>query len=96
MKLNNMKINLEEILFAEVDNFRKHYPNDNMYSNDEMKKTPEWPFFINAMKEACRQTLELAAENAETEKEMLPECGVLKSVGVVDKQSILDTINQIQ
>ena len=42
------------------------------------------------------QTLELAAENAETEKEMLPECGVLKSVGVVNKQSILDTINQIE
>ena len=51
---------------------------------------------INAMKEACRQTLELASENAETEKEILPECGVLKSVGVVNKQSILDTINQIE
>lgn len=46
--------------------------------------------------EFAKKLLELAAENAETEKEMLPECGVLKSVGVVDKQSILDTINQIE
>ena len=51
---------------------------------------------IDAMREACRQVLELAAENAETEKEILPECGVLKSVGVVNKQSILDTINQVE
>ena len=50
----------------------------------------------DAMKEACRQTLELAAENADTEKEILHESGVLKSVGVVDKQSILNTINQIE
>ena len=55
-----------------------------------------YQFIISRMKEACRQTLELAAENADTEKEMLPECGVLKSVGVVDKQSILNTINQIE
>ena len=55
-----------------------------------------YQFIISRMKEAWRQTLELAAENADTEKEMLPECGVLKSVGVVDKQSILNTINQIE
>lgn len=46
--------------------------------------------------EFAKELLELAAENAETEKEMLPECGVLKSVGVVNKQSILDTINQVE
>lgn len=45
----------------------------------------------DAMKEACRQTLELAAENAKhlwdnNENELFD----------IDKQSILDTINQIQ
>lgn len=44
------------------------------------------------MKEACRQTLELAAENAEAwcyAEGNEPEYGV-------DKQSIINTINQIE
>lgn len=42
------------------------------------------------MKEACRQTLELAAENAEL------EFGENEDEIFIDKQSILDTINQIE
>lgn len=90
------KINLEEILLEEMDKFRLSFPDENLYSTEQIKESLELPYFKAAMKEACRQVLELAAENAETEKEMLPECGVLKSVGVVNKQSILDTINQIE
>ena len=84
---NKMKtVNLEEIL-------KSYLTIEAMMANN-----PDYTFnmVLSAMKEACRQTLELAAENAETEKEILPECGVLKSVGVVDRQSILDTINQIE
>ena len=54
-------------------------------------------FIITAMKEACRQTLELAAENAKllhTDSMIggCPECGVED----VDKKSITDTINQVE
>ena len=83
--MSKRKINLKEILVAcgelQFSNNYKWYTNESI---------------LSAMEEACRQILGLAAENAETEKEMLPECGVLKSVGVVNKQSILDTINQIE
>lgn len=84
------KINLEEIL------------NNCIYIDDEIK-----PMVKNAMKEACRQVLELAAENARlTEKMSIPEDD-LESIDVttreapdmtyiVGKQSILDTINQIE
>ena len=76
------KVNLKEILKA---------------TNPMLNKDGRaFKLSILAMKEACCQTLELAAENAETEKEILPDCGVLKSVGVVDKQSILNTIKQIE
>lgn len=94
--MSERRVNLEKILFTETDKLRKDLPDIDLFSNEEMKESTEFKYFINAMKEACRQTLELAAENAETEKEMLPECGVLKSVGIVNKQSILNTINQVE
>ena len=84
--MSNKKINLEEILMSgSIGTLFRGTCNEKTYQ-----------FILGRMKEACRQTLELAAKNAETEKEILPECGVLKSVGVVDKQSILDTINQVE
>lgn len=44
---------------------------------------------LTAMKEACRQTLELAAENVKT-------CTNRETTSIiVNKQSILDTINQV-
>lgn len=65
---------------------------------------------MRAMKEACRQTLELAAENADvieeyTDSEIISqehnvtvfdELGDLKKVIYADKQSILNTIKQIK
>ena len=47
----------------------------------------------NAMKEACKQSLELAAENASCNHDFDGAHGCEYSV---DKQSILDTINQIE
>lgn len=80
------KINLEEIIdqydiFDFVDTNHKYFKNQ----------------VIEAMKEACRQTLELAAENAIVNKSdcmigCCPECGA----DGVDKQSILDVINLIE
>lgn len=41
---------------------------------------------LKAIKHACTQILELAAENAEVHEELF----------IVDKQSILNTINQVE
>jgi len=75
------KINLQEIL--------------NQYCNLEINEYTEEELILSnsnaviiAMKEACRQTLELAAKNAKAY-----EYGAV--IGV-DNQSILDTINQIE
>lgn len=50
---------------------------------------------IEAMRESCRQILELAAENA---VELIDDTNGCRECGVngVNKQSILDTINQIE
>lgn len=49
---------------------------------------------LGAMKEACRQVLELAAENAELDSEDENDMtGVIVSV---NRQSITDTINQVE
>ena len=56
---------------------------------------PDYTFnmVLSAMKEACRQTLELTAENAKIEKVQID---YKKFVNVVSKQSILDTIKQVE
>ena len=87
------KINLEEILFTEVDKMRKDFPDINLYSNEEMKNSPEWKYYMNAIKEACRQVLELAAENAKVIKNEHTS-QILSNL--IDKQSILNTINQVE
>lgn len=92
--MSERKVNLEEILFTEVDKMREDFPDINLYSNEEMKNSPEWRYYMNAMKEACRQVLELAAENADTK--YLPLLNSNESIEVVDKQSILNTINQVE
>ena len=76
------KINLQKII-DDLGNFNRDEDGNLYYYAWEIK---------NMMKEACRQTLKLAAKNAKlgnTEK------GVY-SVLEVSKQSILDTINLIE
>ena len=55
---------------------------------------------INAMKYACRKTLELAAENAKTVSKKIEYTGVRAggyyTIDIVDKKSILDTIKQVE
>lgn len=94
--MSERKINLEEIL---LKNIKKIYtelkPVEDFCNRDRI-------IAINAMKEACKQTLELAAENAETrhnyyykwdEEDRIPY-GV--DVITISKQSILNTIKQIE
>lgn len=83
------EINLEEIL------------NDCVFVDDIVKQQ-----VIAAMKESCRQTLELAAENVgfiETTSDKLNSLDYMpfitaddNTIWTFDKQSILDTINQIK
>lgn len=83
------EINLEEIL------------NDCVFIDDIVKQQ-----VIAAMKESCRQTLELSVENVgfiETTSEELNSQDYMpfitaddNTIWTFDKQSILDTINQIK
>jgi len=50
--------------------------------------------FKNAVKEVCKQVLELAAENAEGD--IVDDTNYSNGRVVIDKQSILNTINQIE
>ena len=77
-------INLEEIQ-------RKYSHGFSEEQWAELKDSFPYPDMRAAMKEACRQTLELAAENAFVEYEF-PK---LANDNGVNKQSILDTIKQV-
>ena len=83
--MSEKKINLEEILNNQIDkdfNFRLFYGEATTNR------------ILSAMKEACKQVLELAAENADT-KEFFDHYN--QWIGdFVDKDSILNTINQVE
>ena len=76
------KINLEEI---RQSIFEKHQV---QYDDYDMS------VFDDCMLEAIKQTLQLAAENVTVEYEKDSEFGSYDTV--VDKQSILDIINQVE
>lgn len=81
------KINLKEILNRVYDKeYRSSYKTE--YSEQ---------CIIEAMKEACRQVLERAADNAKMDCVILRQDEIAMEFGnVINKQSILNTINQIQ
>lgn len=93
-------INLEEIIFDMGDKLREAFPDTNFYSNEQMKVSPEFKFFKEAMKEACHQTLKLAAENAiaKIERDWSGNTGseYYDDYAIVDRQSILDVIKLIE
>ena len=77
------QINLEEILNNQFEpdyDFKLHYGNTTTIN------------ILEAMKEAIKQALELAAENA---KVNLKPINLYDSVWFVNKESILNTINQV-
>ena len=94
--MSERKINLEEILKENLNLYIQYW-----LSKAEYRKE----FIINAMKEAIKQALELAAENADltycSYEWEIPEGAI--STGdneyghcYIDKQSIVNTINQIE
>lgn len=90
------EINLEEILLKEIDKLREDFNDSDLYSSQEIKNSREFKYFINAMKEACKQTLELAAENAYVDNHCKTGCYMESDDFFVNKQSILNTIEQIK
>ena len=101
IKMN--KINLEEILLKNIKKiYMEFMPIEDFCNRDKI-------IAINAMKEACQEILRLAAENATLSyadgRYCLPDYAVenfnavvddLDNAHFIDKQSILDTINQIE
>ena len=93
------EINLTEILKKSIDN-----PNNrDLQTLIERYASPH--DILEAMKEACIQTLELAVDNAKiriTENDLIEEgsCYSTYDDGVItariDRKSILDTINKIK
>lgn len=73
-------INLEEIL--------------DLHLSLSSQTVPQKQFYISAMRDACKQTLELAAENAQAGVYYDGEDDTYN--GKIYKQSILNTINQIK
>lgn len=101
--MSERKINLEEIL----DGVKLE--NGATFSSYISKNGDIYRIVKIAMKEACRQTLELAAENAELEERDYRKnptkisnygeevCSEYEGIYYgVDKQSILSTINQVE
>ena len=81
------QVDLKRILYDELsDNMM------NVIDNNENMK--EW--ILDAMKEACKQTLELAAKNAEIKQIGCHVGGFPDFDTIVDKQSILNIINQVK
>lgn len=61
---------------------------------------PQKQFYVSAMRDACKQVLELAAENAFIDYEDVAQNENqylwLREYPEINKQSILNTINQIE
>lgn len=83
------KINLEEILTETFDTYSSY---QFISLNKNIRST-----VLKAMKEACKQTIELAAENANFGIcQNDGGCPCIQESHFIDKQSILDTTNQIE
>ena len=80
------KINLKEIL-------NRVY--DKEYRSSYKTEYPEQCIF-EAMKEVCRQVLERAADNASVDKIRLEKNFASEYAYVVNRESILDTINEVE
>ena len=90
--MSERKINLEQILISKLE--------ENSTEDFDLKIISKLHFIAcyYAMEEACKQVLELAAENAKVIEECTYNevCQENDFKTMVDKQSILDTLNQVE
>lgn len=95
--MSERKINLEEILLQ--NHFHILDTLKNVYSPDTYTENM-YERLINGINDICKQLLELAAENAKaeihTEWEGNTGSEYYTDYAVVNKQSILDTIKQVE
>jgi len=106
------KINLEEILTKVFEPSPQDCSTPSQDLQLAVTLNPDISRIKEAMKEACKQVLELAAENAELDTSSIKPPGLIPDIyncsfaGIdalgeelwysIDKQSILNTINQIE
>ena len=91
------KINLEDIIFRHVDSLKDGSPIRNLLSSNEVFQNDLFDFFIKLMKDACQETLKLAAENAKVKENFtVDDKSFVLNEYVINKQSILDTINEVE
>ena len=91
------KIHLEEILFRHVDSLKDGSPIRNLLSSNEVFQNDLFDFFMNLMKDVCKETLYLAAENAKIKENFtVDDKAFVLNEYVINKQSILDTINEVE
>ena len=100
-------IDLEAILNDHVEMLMREHPDDYI-SIEDMKQDPAYATIMNAMLDACKQTLELAVKNAKLITLIDGKAIKLKEgqVAIVDKfgeytanidlDSILHTITQVK
>ena len=97
--MSERKINLEEILISKLE--------ENSTEDFDLQIISKLHFIAcyYAMEEACKQVLELAAENAELKLKIKLECTESQlengfcfgdNAIIINKQSILNTINQVE
>jgi hypothetical protein len=88
------KINLEEIWSNKFDCYTSAIVNWKKVDEPAMSRDR----FMEVIKEILSQTLELAAKNAEVKTKVVYTMGddVGEKIYIINKQSILDTINQIE
>ena len=99
--MSSDKINLEEILLQ--NHFHILDTLKNVYSPDTHNKNM-YERLMNGINDICKQVLELATENGQVEEIWRGETNLIdnkvtiddESYVIVNKQSILDTIKQIE
>lgn len=93
--MSERKINLEELL---VDEAKKDIGDYKWVDFEEVYKEKNLEdlqrFVIEFGRSVAKDVLELAAENADTK--YLPLLNSNETIEVIDEDSILDTINQIE
>jgi len=90
-------LNLEEILRRHIDSLKDGSPTRNLLSSNEVFQNDLFDFFMNLMKDVCKETLYLAAENAKIKENFtVDDKAFVLNEYVINKQSIIDTINEVE
>ena len=91
------EVKLEEILSVVFDPCPQDCTTPTQDLQLAITLNPDLTQIKSAMREACRQVLELASENATViKKSKLGENGIWKTEYVIIKDSITNTINQVK